>query len=521
MLTNFPAMRRFLRRCFVLVCLVAFCGRPAAVAGAPAGDAPTSPPPKLPLLELPVPESVFTQTDRRWFGVYVYGHKAGWAVQSLGPATVEGRPCVSCSFEMTTEFKSLQRINRRIASTRRCYWMDPPHRAFLIEHTEKMGDQIRRIVMRSDAGSDYSVEITEGGQMKSGNFLRVDARLCQETSPAIWAADAARRPGDAISFSAFSSVGILHSGPQTLTILREAAWSGAAGKVPAWEVNTFDHGLQTTSLAQISRRDGRALRITADDNMELRSEPEKAAQHLPEIAPDVFVLKSIRCSRRLGNPAKLAEVVLELTAPEGQQTPALPDTANQTVERKPNGSVIVRITRSGGKPQPASEEERAAALKATPRYPLADDTVRKLASEAMGGATDDRTKVQRLLRFTRSFIQDALSAKSLSVLDIIRSKKGDCTAHSLLFTTLARAAGVPAREAGGWMYSGDRTMAFGGHAWSEVVLDGHWVPVDSVAGEMQLHPGYIQEYPLGAGAPGPRQLVTGLQARILSVKTGK
>ena len=45
----------------------------------------------------------------------------------------------------------------------------------------------------------------------------------------------------------------------------------------------------------------------------------------------------------------------------------------------------------------------------------------------------------------------------------------------MLFVALARAAGIPSREAGGYMYMGDKLKAFGGHAWCEVVLDGHWV----------------------------------------------
>jgi hypothetical protein len=493
----------------------------SAAVGTPAETIPNTTPPKLPPLELPVPDSVFTKTDRRWFGVYSYGYKAGWALQSLGPETVEGRPCVSSSFEMSTEFKAFSRVNRRVTSTRRCYWKDPPYRAFLIEQTEKMGDQIRRIVLRSDAGSDYAVEITEGGKTKSGNFLRLDARLCQETSPEIWASDPGRRPGDAVTFAAFAPAGVLRSGEQTVTLLRESSWSGPAGKAPVWEADIFDYGTQTGSMARISRRDGKALHFFTDGHMEFRIEPEQAAKHLPEIAPDVYVLKSIGCSRRLGNPAALTEVVMELTAPQGKQVPDLPETANQTVERKPNGSVIVKLTRNGGKPRSASEADRADALKGSARYPLADETVMKLAAEAVGGATDDRTKVQRLLQFTRSWIQDALNAKALSVLDVIQSKKGDCTAHSLLFTTLARASGIPAREAGGWMYSGDRNLAFGGHAWSEVVLDGQWVPVDSVAAAMQLSPVYIQEYSAGAGSSKPRELVTGLKARIISFKSTK
>jgi transglutaminase-like putative cysteine protease len=48
-----------------------------------------------------------------------------------------------------------------------------------------------------------------------------------------------------------------------------------------------------------------------------------------------------------------------------------------------------------------------------------------------------------------------------------------------LFNTLARAVGVPSREVAGLGYMGDDVMAFGGHVWNEVVLDGVWVPVDA------------------------------------------
>jgi len=44
---------------------------------------------------------------------------------------------------------------------------------------------------------------------------------------------------------------------------------------------------------------------------------------------------------------------------------------------------------------------------------------------------------------------------------------------------VARAVGVPVREVAGLAYMGDDVMAFGGHVWNEVVLDGVWVPVDA------------------------------------------
>jgi len=38
-------------------------------------------------------------------------------------------------------------------------------------------------------------------------------------------------------------------------------------------------------------------------------------------------------------------------------------------------------------------------------------------------------------------------------------EESECSAHALLFTTFARAAGIPAREAGGWYYYGDAYQA--------------------------------------------------------------
>lgn len=513
-------MHRIFRLPFGLVHLATLCGLLGAATEIPAAETADTRPVKLPPLELPVPDSVFTGTDRRWMSAYYHGFKAGWAMHSLGPATLDGKACISSSFELTTEFKALSTIHQRFTSVRKWYAKDPPHRAFRIEQTEKLGDQTRQVLMRNeDGGTRYYVDVTEGGHTSPRQLVQLDVRLAQETSPRVWAADLARRPGDSFTTTSLPPSWTLKPSEQTATILREARWTGPAGPVPVWEIDTFNHDTQTRSLMRVSRRDGKPATLALDANMELRIDTENAAKQMPGLAPDVYVLAGISASRRLGDPARLSEVVIELTAPEGKQVPDLPETANQTVERKPNGSVIVKTSRNQGKPQLASAADRAEALKSTPRYPLDNETVRQLAARAVKGAGDDRSTVLKLLRFTRSYIKESLNAKSLTVIDVIQSKKGDCTAHALLFTTLARAAGIPARETRGWMYSGDRNQAFGGHAWSEVILDGQWVPVDSVWAEIQISPGYIQAYSPITQASNPSELVTGLTARILSLKT--
>ena len=63
---------------------------------------------------------------------------------------------------------------------------------------------------------------------------------------------------------------------------------------------------------------------------------------------------------------------------------------------------------------------------------------------------------------------------------------------ALLLTTLARAVGIPAREVTGLVYMGDEVQAFGGHAWSEVVLDGRWQPVDPAWRETEVNATHIR-----------------------------
>jgi hypothetical protein len=68
-----------------------------------------------------------------------------------------------------------------------------------------------------------------------------------------------------------------------------------------------------------------------------------------------------------------------------------------------------------------------------------------------------------------------------SALDVLVSREGDCTEHTVLFTALARAAGVPTRMAAGLVWS-EELQAFGYHAWPEVFA-GRWTWTDPTLGQ--------------------------------------
>ena len=75
---------------------------------------------------------------------------------------------------------------------------------------------------------------------------------------------------------------------------------------------------------------------------------------------------------------------------------------------------------------------------------------------------------------------------------MLANKAGDCTEHTLLFTTLARAAGIPARQVGGLVYVGGDDPSFGCHAWSEIHDGKQWVTVDPTFNQVYIDPTHIK-----------------------------
>jgi hypothetical protein len=472
-------------------------------------------PEKLPPLELPVPAAMLKDPLKWAYGVYVNGGKSGWGVVSQSPSKWEGKEVLTYSMEVNMEIKALGNSMKMDMMMRDHYDATPPHRALLMEEIQKMDGQERHVTLRLKEGTTYSVEVEEAGKSRSVADVTCDMRFTHRTSLLVWAADPQRKPGDKAGSVEFD-FDDLKLTSDTMTLLKETDWTGPGGKLPAWEVETYDFGHHAVLHGHVSRADGAPVNATFGQLFELRLEPEAVAKQKPGEQTDLFFAMSVKSDRKLGPATELTELELQLTPGDGAGALELPETVNQKAERA-DGATTLRITRGKAKPQPATAEDRAANLKATLRYPADNAEVKKLAAEAVGTATDDKEKVRKLLRYTDFFLRDSYEVEALSVMDLLKSRKGECSAHALLFTTFARAAGIPAREAGGWYYMGDSYQAFGGHAWNEVILDGHWVPVDAIFQQMQLDAGHIQ---LSSGEMDGKSLAgmtPGIRAKVKSV----
>ncbi len=103
-----------------------------------------------------------------------------------------------------------------------------------------------------------------------------------------------------------------------------------------------------------------------------------------------------------------------------------------------------------------------------------------LAKSILHGETDAKKAVELINQWVYTHVKDNFTVMIPRSIDLLKNPEGDCKAHTILFTALARAAGVPTKMAMGVVLMSDGYFYY--HAWPLVYLDG-WVPVDPTFGE--------------------------------------
>jgi hypothetical protein len=133
-------------------------------------------------------------------------------------------------------------------------------------------------------------------------------------------------------------------------------------------------------------------------------------------------------------------------------------------------------------------------------YIQSDNPEIKAAADSITGKeTDAMQIIAKLVSGVFYMLKKNPTASLPSAIDVLKTREGDCNEHSILFTALARAKGIPTK-----IYAGLITFdghAYYYHAWCAVWL-GKWVPVDPTfdqspadLGHLKLIEGEISEWP--------------------------
>ncbi|HRW95881.1 MAG TPA: transglutaminase domain-containing protein, partial [Bacteroidales bacterium] len=136
------------------------------------------------------------------------------------------------------------------------------------------------------------------------------------------------------------------------------------------------------------------------------------------------------------------------------------------------------------RPYDTLSEEYRKYTQAVPPHIVTDGKVAELARKIVGDETNPYLKLQKIFSYISRNYPWA-GAREYSTIEsiplyVLENGHGDCGQVSLLFISMCRSLGIPARWESGWML---HPGAVNLHDWAEAYLEGvGWIPVDQSFG---------------------------------------
>lgn len=156
------------------------------------------------------------------------------------------------------------------------------------------------------------------------------------------------------------------------------------------------------------------------------------------------------------------------------------------VERAPASALTARYSLPAR--DSAGGESFAAFLRPEPLIQSGDRRILALARQIVGSERDPGRAARLIGDWVHEHLDRRGEATLPSAVHVLEQRRGDCNEHTLLYVTLARAVGLPARTAAGLLYLHGH---FYYHAWPEVYL-ADWVPVDPTLGQFPADAAHLR-----------------------------
>ncbi len=127
-------------------------------------------------------------------------------------------------------------------------------------------------------------------------------------------------------------------------------------------------------------------------------------------------------------------------------------------------------------------------LQEKPPHIIFTPYLKTLAAQIAGDADNDYEKAYRIYKWITThvnytFVRAYSTYHNISEF-VASSLRGDCGFMALLFITLCRILGIPAKWQSGWFITPKHASP---HDWAQVYIDGKWLPVDASFGNAIRH----------------------------------
>ena len=230
-----------------------------------------------------------------------------------------------------------------------------------------------------------------------------------------------------------------------------------------------------------------------------------------------------RSNIRFADPRAIERIKLKITHRKPELGwPELRGPSQTIVEKTPS-FVVLEITRPERNALP-NEVDEARYLKPNQVLQSDDAAVAQLARSIAGDETDRFKAARKLQDWVANNLTYDLGIGLAPASEVVRNRRGTCVAYAVLLASMARAVGIPSRVPMGYIYTGG---IWGGHAWTELLIDGQWLPLDAAgyspgiadAARFQFDSYTLQDN-MAAGSVAGLQLYGNVDVAILEYSIG-
>jgi hypothetical protein len=424
----------------------------------------------LEILSLPRP------AEGEWMGIYLVGHKAGYSFSQIRPDQLDGKPVV-VAVDDTTLHANLggAQVSRHVLE-KRTYEAKPNGRLiyFKAVHEGDGGDETLsgpcdksgvHLTRQRPGQPDETLDLPPSkDQIDDADLPRLAIHRKKSLSGVAFDSTAMR---DKAQRAAYRGPGELVAGGTRARVERVAV--------------TEDEGKLAAEVS-VDAATGRVLQLKFGGALLAVPEPEEVAKRLDTV--DIFALTRVALDQPLNAISGRVPETVHYRV-EGLPDPIRPAPERQSYKDLPDGALELTVraeppTKTATRPEMDPAED----LVPTADIESEDPAIKTLALQLVGDETDAFKAANLLSTWVYKNLHSTYGKSSDRATDVLRTREGDCTEHSLLTVALARAAAIPARLVHGLVYAQGSDGKFGlyWHEWVQI-WTGEWVAIDPTFGQ--------------------------------------
>ena len=416
----------------------------------------------------------------RWYGVYLMGEKVGYGSFRLDSSTYHGEPSYTTKFSISYHL-NLGGSNQAMSiREEKIYLPGKGLMAFISTNDSILGKSSFSGQKQND---QFEVTTPTGKKIIPSPGEKLSDALADLVLVRSRAAEGTTVETTQIETTLLKSVRVIH----TVDSIERKTIGGVPTNIYKIKSEFPELGISSISLIDESLHTLEA-KISL---LTIREEGEDAAKNMG-YASDLLLITSIRPNRTVPDPRNTRSLTLKLS---GITDPDLIlPSPRQKFTKLDSQTYYLKITdrgESGNHPRkiPILEPELKEYLKTTAYIQSSHPSIRILAKKITGTERDGLRVSEMLVEWLYQNLKKSFMAAIPNAVDVLKKRSGDCKAHAVLFTALARSRGLPARLVSGLVEADDGAFYY--HQWVEVYI-GQWIPVDPVFGQVPVDATHIK-----------------------------